>query len=440
MYYFIGIKGAGMSALACIMHDIGYEVMGSDVDKHFFTESELLKRNIKMLVYNKNNIKDNFTIIRGASIKDDHIELIEAKNRGLKIIEYNEMVGILSKKYKTICVSGCHGKTTTVTMLKEALNPILGINYLIGDGSGYANLSNEYFALEACEYKRHFLAYFPYYSIITNIDLDHVDYFKDIDDVILAYQQFSSKTKKMIIANGDDVNVLKLKTDKVIKYFGLGDKNDIRAINVVYSKDGISFDVLVENKLYGSFNLPLFGKHQLLDVLSVIAICYYENIDAKLVQANLENFKGAKRRFSQIVLGNNVIIDDYAHHSNEVRATIEAIKQKYKDKDIIAIFQPHTFSRTKQIKDDLISIFKDLKAVYILDIHSAREKQEDYPDITSNIIIDSLDNAYHIPIDDASILSKYDNAVFAFMSPNDISILENDLISRLNDKNKEKNN
>jgi len=434
MYYFIGIKGAGMSALACIMHDIGYEVMGSDLAKHFFTEEELKVRNIKMLEYNKDNITKDLIIIKGASIKDDHEELIRAKELNLPIYDYDKMVGILTRKYKTICICGCHGKTTTTAMMVKALNPILGLNYLIGDGTGSASKDNEYFALESCEYKRHFLSYFPYYTVVTNIDLDHVDYFKDIDDVISAYNEFVNKTKKMIIACGDDSNVLKMKVNKPIKYFGINDNNDIKAININYKEDGISFDVLVDGNLYGHFDLPLYGKHQLLDALAVIAICFYEGIDSKLVINNLQDFEGAKRRFSQTIVGDNVIIDDYAHHSNEVKATLEAVSQKYPKKDIVVIFQPHTFSRTKQIKDDLIEIFKNVKAAYILDIHSAREKQDDYKDITSNIIIDKLSNAYHINLDEADILTNYHNTVFVFMSPNDISKLEDDLINKLKEK------
>ena len=431
MYYFIGIKGTGMSSLACILQDIGYQVMGSDVDKHFFTEAGLIKRNIKILTYNPDNIKSGLTIIKGASIKEDNPELIKARSLNLEIINYNDMVGRLTTMYKTICVAGCHGKTTTTAMIKQVLDKEVGLNYLIGDGTGNANKDNKYFALESCEYRRHFLAYTPYYAIILNIDLDHVDYFKNMDDVILAYQEFIDKTTNIVIANGDDSNILKLHSNKRIVYFGLNDNNNIQAKNIIYHKDGITFDVIIDNKLYHTFNLPLYGKHQLLDALSVITLCYLENINKNNIEKHLKEFKGAKRRFNETIIKDNIIIDDYAHHYTEVKATIEAIKQKYAGKDIIAIFQPHTYSRTKQIKDDLVDIFKTIKAAYILDIHPAREKQEDYPGITSDLIIDKLDNGYHINMDEAFILTKYKNSVFVFMSPNDLSKLENDLIKLL---------
>ena len=427
MYYFIGIKGTGMSSLAVILKQLGNDVSGSDISKHFFTESELIKNNIPFYEYNADNIKDGMTIVKGASIHDDNPEVIKARELGLRIYEYNEMVGELSSKYKTICVAGCHGKTTTTNMFSIALRS-QGISYLIGDGTGSANKDNKYFALESCEYKRHFLAYHPYYAVIINIDLDHVDYYKDIDDVIDAYSSFGNLASKMIIAYGDDLYTKKMKVNKPIKYFGFEEGNDYRAVNVITRADGISFDVI----RYGHFDLPIYGKHQLIDALAVIAVCMEEGIPYEEVSNNLKDFRGAKRRFSERVVGNNVIIDDYAHHPNEVSATIDAIRQKYPDKKIVTIFQPHTFTRTREFANDLVNIFNTTDASYILDIHPAREVQEDYPDVTSDMIISKLKNGYHINIDEAYKLADYDNCVFAFMSPNDISKLEDDLEKLLN--------
>ena len=429
MYYFIGIKGAGMSALAVILKKLGYDVTGSDVAKHFFTEEGLIKNNIPFFEYNANNIKSNYIIIKGASIKDDNIELIKAKELNLEIIEYNEMVAKLTEKFKTICVAGCHGKTTTTNMFSLALKDI-GVSYLIGDGTGDASLDSKYFVLESCEYKRHFLVYSPYYAVITNIELDHVDYYKDIDDVIDAYTSYANNAKKCVIAYGDDLYTRKMNLTKKVIYYGLGENNDVRATNITYSSEGISFDV----DGYGHFELPLYGKHQLVDVLAVIAVCIEEGISKEQVEKNLKSFKGAKRRFTETIVGNNIIIDDYAHHPTEVSATIESIKQKYPDKKIVIIFQPHTFSRTKEFYLDLIEEFRKVDASYILDIHPARESQDDYPKITSKLIIDALDNCYHINLDEAYKLSKYNDTVFAFMSPNDISSLEDNLINLLNDK------
>jgi len=433
MYHFIGIKGSGMASLATILNDLGYYVQGSDISKHFFTEICLKEKNIKIFNYDENNIKEGLTIIKGASIKEDNPELIKAKSLNLEILEYNEMVGKLTSMFKTICVCGCHGKTTTTTMLATGLGKELKMNYLIGDGTGYANRDNEFFALESCEYRRHFLAYNPYYTIITNVDLDHVDYFKGIEDVILAYEEFANKTKKLVIACGDDENTRKLKIEKDLVFYGFNKNNNIRAVNIIYEEIGTKFDVIIDNFMYGHFNLPIFGEHQVLDALAVIALAYYENIDSKTVNNNLANFRGAKRRFHITEIKNNIIIDDYAHHPSEVKSTINSVRQKYKDKKIITIFQPHTFSRTKEFALDFREIFASVNYSYFLDIFPAREKQEDYPTITSKIITDNLENAEIISFEDANKLAKHKNSVFVFMSPNDLSKLENDLKELLNE-------
>ena len=429
MYHFIGIKGAGMSSLAVIMKQLGESVQGSDLDKHFFTEEELVKNNIEFFPYDENNIKDNLIIIKGLSITDEHPELKRAKELKLKIINYNEMVGILTKKFKTICIAGCHGKTTTTAMTSHVLNKIKGINYLIGDGTGNANPQNEYFALESCEYKRHFLSYQPYYSVILNIDLDHVDYFKDINDVINAYEEFANSSTKMIIANGDDENIRKMNITKDISYFGLKDNNNIVAKNIEYSKEGIKFDLVINKENIKTFKLPIYGQHQLMDALAVISVCYHEDINLDIVEKHFQSFNGAKRRFTETFVGNNIIIDDYAHHPNEIKSTINAIKQKYPDKLVVSIFQPHTFTRTEEFADDIAKELSKTDFAYIMDIHPAREKQEDYPNVTKNIIIKQMNNGYGLKMTDAIILDKHKDAVFIFMSPNDLSKLENDLIN-----------
>ena len=290
MYYLIGIKGTGMSALACFLHDLGYEVKGSDVERHFFTEKGLNERNIEILPYDEKNIKKDMVIIRGNVIKDDHPEIIKASELDLKIYTYQEMIAKLTKMFMTITVAGCHGKTTTSTMTYQVLNAIKGANCLIGDGTGIANKENKYFVLEACEYQRHFLAYTPYYAIITNIELDHVDYYKDIDDVIDAFTEYANNAEKMVIACGDDPYTHSLEVSKPIFYYGLDDDNDIIAKDVNYTENGVTFDVFVEDNYYGHFDLPLYGKHMLLNALAVISLCYYERFDAKEVSKILKEW------------------------------------------------------------------------------------------------------------------------------------------------------
>ncbi len=431
MYHFIGIKGSGMSALAQIMKNLGYDVQGSDVETHFFTEEGLVKDGIKILPFDENNIHENMKIVRGATFTDDHPEVKRAKELGLNIYSYADMVGSLTRKFKTICIAGCHGKTTTTSMMAHVLNQIKGANYLIGDGTGYSNKENEFFILESCEYRRHFLAYTPYYAIITNIDLDHVDYFKDINDVVDAYNEFANKAEKMVIACGDDPYTHYLDINKPIFYYGIDEDNDIIAKNIEYKKDGTSFEVFVEDNYYGFFDLPIYGKHMLLDALAVISVCYYERLDVKEVSKLLKTFHGAKRRFTETVVDDTIIIDDYAHHPNEVKATIKSIRQKYPDKKLVTVFQPHTFSRTKEFANALASAMNLADYSYVLEIHPAREKQEDFEGVTSKLIIDQLDHGEAITMNDSSTLVQYKGSVILFMSPNDLSTLENETIEKI---------
>lgn len=431
MYHFIGIKGSGMSALAQIMKNLGYDVQGSDVETHFFTEEGLVKDGIKILPFDENNIHENMKIVRGATFTDDHPEVKRAKELGLNIYSYADMVGSLTRKFKTICIAGCHGKTTTTSMMAHVLNQIKGANYLIGDGTGYSNKENEFFILESCEYRRHFLAYTPYYAIITNIDLDHVDYFKDINDVVDAYNEFANKAEKMVIACGDDPYTHYLDINKPIFYYGIDEDNDIIAKNIEYKKDGTSFEVFVEDNYYGFFDLPIYGKHMLLDALAVISVCYYERLDVKEVSKLLKTFHGAKRRFTETVVDDTIIIDDYAHHPNEVKATIKSIRQKYPDKKLVTVFQPHTFSRTKEFANALASAMNLADYSYVLEIHPARERQEDFEGVTSKLIIDQLDHGEAITMNDSSTLAQYKGSVILFMSPNDLSTLENETIEKI---------
>ena len=346
MYHFIGIKGSGMSALAVIMKQLGYDVQGSDYEKHYFTEDNLIKNNINILKFNKENIKNDLTIVKGNTFNETNEEVKEAIKKNLKIYTYQEMIKKITDNYNLIAVSGCHGKTTTSSMLAHVLDS----NYLIGDGSGNTNNSN-YFVLEACEYKRHFLNYNPNYIIITNIDLDHVDYYKNIEDIIDAYQKFINKSN-IVIACGDDINIKKLKS-KNIYYYGIKDNNYFQAKNIKYNKEGIEYNLYINKEYVYHFKLPFYGKHMIENTLAVISVCYLENIKIEEINKKLKTFKGAKRRFNETKILDNIVIDDYAHHPNEIKATIEAVKQKYPNKKLITIFEPHTYSRTKEFKEEI---------------------------------------------------------------------------------------
>lgn len=420
-YYFIGIKGAGMSALALILNDLGYEVLGYDDEaSHQFTEDKLIERGIKIYTGEIKGLDSDCIVVRSTAIKEEHPAMQLALDLDLKIYEYNEMLGKVANMFDLTTVAGCHGKTTTTSLLAHVLTELEGCNYLIGDGNGFASKDNKKFVIEACEYYRHFLVYEPNYAIITNIELDHVDYFKDMQDVIDAYSEYANNAEKMVIACGDDPYTHLLDINKPIFYYGIGEDNDIVAKDVEYTSDGVSFDVFVEDNYYGHFDLPFYGKHMVLNSLAVIGVCYYERVDAKELCKHMKTFKGAERRFEETVIGDTIIVDDYAHHPTEVKALIKAAKQKYADKEIVAVFQPHTFSRTEEFTEALADALNTADEAYVLDIFPAREKQEDFPEVTSKNIIKLLNNGDSISDETWDKLKDAKGKVVLFMSPKQI--------------------
>ncbi len=420
-YYFIGIKGAGMSALALVLNDLGYEVVGYDDEAHHqFTEDKLIERGIKIYTTDEYKLDKDTFVVRSTAIKDDHPEILKAKELDLKIVEYNEMLGKIANMFDLITIAGCHGKTTTTSLMAHVLTDLVGCNYLIGDGNGYANKENKKFVIEACEYCRHFLVYKPNYAIITNIELDHVDYFKDMQDVIDAYSEYANNAEKMVIACGDDPYTHLLDINKPIFYYGIKEDNDIVAKDVEYTDKGVTFDVFVEDNYYGHFDLPFYGKHMVLNSLAVIAICYYERIDAKELLKSMKTFTGAQRRAEETIIGDTILVDDYAHHPTEIKALTKAMKQKYPDKKIVSVFQPHTFSRTQEFTEQIAEALNIADKQYVLDIFPAREKQEDYPDVKSENIVKLLNNGKLISDDTWDLLKEDEGSVILFMSPKQI--------------------
>lgn len=198
IYHFIGIKGSGMSALAIILKKNNCIVQGSDIKKFFFTQKNLTKNKIKILYFNKRNIKKNMIIIVGNAFINN-IEVLQAQKMKLKIFKYDKFIGNFIKKYISIAISGSHGKTSTTGLLAHVFKKFYNISYLIGDGTGEFLKNSLYFIFEACEYKRHFLSYFPDFLVITNIDYDHPDYFKNINDVLKAFNSMVLQTKKKFL-------------------------------------------------------------------------------------------------------------------------------------------------------------------------------------------------------------------------------------------------
>ncbi len=406
-----------MSALAQILHDSGERVQGSDVEKHFFTQEALEAKNIPILPFSATNIKEDCTIIAGNAFSDDQIEIKEAKRQGLTFYRYHEFLGEWLKQYTSIAVTGAHGKTSTTGLLAHVLDETFPISYLIGDGTGKGHVDSRYFVFEACEYRRHFLRYEPDYAIMTNIDFDHPDYFTSIDDVFEAFQSMADQVKKGIIACGDDEELQKIQAKVPVVYYGFATTNDFQAQNVVETDAGTTFDVFVRNTYYETFTIPMYGNHNVLNALSVIAICHYEEINAQDIK-KMATFGGVKRRFTEKTLANQVLIDDYAHHPKEITATIDSARKKYPNKEVVAIFQPHTFTRTKTFLDEFAESLSLADHVYLCDIFgSAREEAGK---LTVNDLQKRIEGSSVLQLDNTDVLEQYEDGVLVFMGAGDI--------------------
>ncbi len=423
-YYCLGIKGAGMSTLANILYDLGNEVIGyDDIEEYKFTEEGLDKRNIKIFYDSNHVIEKDVIVTYSVALPNDHKELVRVRELGNEIQKYNEILGKISRDFKTIAVSGTHGKTTTSSMITQIFNNVTDVNYFIGDGSGYAKKDNEYFVLEADEFNRHFLAYQPYYTIITNIELEHTEIYSDIEDIKKTFLKFSNNTTKKIIAYGDNENVRDIDFLRDVVYYGFSDNNDYIIKNLLLTPLGSSFDLYHKGKLCHHFDLKIYGQHMVLNAVGAIIVALDENIPIEAIEKGLNNFKNTKRRFSEKEINGTIIIDDYAHHPTEIKATIAAIRQKYPDKELIAIFKPNTYSRTEQFYEDFAKVLNEADYVYMTEIDSNREKQEDYPGITSRKITDLLKRYEMIDDDSTDKLLKHEKAIICFMSCASVSHL-----------------
>lgn len=423
LYHFVGIKGSGMSSLALVLHEQGLNVQGSDIEKYFFTQRDLEKANITILPFNADNVKPGMTIIAGNAFPDSHEEIQRAKELGLEVIRYHDFIGHFIQNYTSIAVTGSHGKTSTTGLLSHVLSGVRPTSYLIGDGTGHGDPLAEFFSFEACEYRRHFLAYSPDYAIMTNIDFDHPDYYTSIDDVFTAFQTMAGQVKKAIFAYGDDAYLRKLKADVPIYYYGVTENDDIQARKIERTTSGSAFDVYHGDEFVGHFTVPAFGKHNILNALGVIAVAYFEKLDLKEVAEEMLTFPGVKRRFSEKIVADMTVVDDYAHHPAEIKATIDGARQKYPDKEIIAVFQPHTFTRTIALMDEFAEALDLADKVYLCDIFgSAREEQ-------GNVKIEDLGAKIKkggevIKENNVSPLLDYHDAVVIFMGAGDVQKFE----------------
>ena len=405
-----------MSTLAQILSDLGNEVSGyDDARGHKFTQDGLESRNIPIYYDHDHDIDKDTIVTYSVAFSFDHPEMKRVKELGLTIKKYNEIMGDVIDLFETIGVSGTHGKTTTSSLVRHILESKMECNYFIGAGDGHATKENKYFVVESDEFNRHFTAYHPVYSIITNIEAEHLECYKDIDDIRNTFEIFANQTKNLVVANGDNEEVRKINYKTPVKYYGFKDDNDIVIKNMELLESGSSFDLYIDDSLFGHFDIPLFGEHMVMDAAAAIAITKELGFNKDEIEDALQTFHNAKRRFAVEEYNGSVIIDDYAHHPTEIEVTLKAIRQKYPNKKLVVVFVPNTYSRTKDFTNELVDAFNIADKAYLTEIDCNREDPNDYPGITSHTIIDKLNNGDIISTDTIDKLKDNKDDVVCFM-------------------------
>lgn len=373
-----------MSALAQVTaHIEGAHITGSDVPERFFTDAVLERAHIPVLNFSAANVEQADIVVASAAYGENHEEIARARELNIPVYSYPQFLGRLMSKKRGIAVAGTHGKTTTTAMiglalLQSGIDPtiVVGSDVPSIGGNAYSG-QGDFFLAESCEYRRHFLNYSPEYLIITNIEFDHPDYFKDLDDVVCAFSEIAQKIPphgKIFIWN-EDPQRKTIQAQSPIITFGLNEEADIHATNIHFHDEGSTMTIVAHGAVLGEFHLHVSGKHNILNALASIALCLEIGIPTEKILKSLSHFNGTKRRFEHI--GQNagaLIVDDYAHHPTEIRSTLEGARLSFPDRRIRAVFQPHTFSRTEKLLQEFSQSFQAADEVVIAEIFaSARE-------------------------------------------------------------------
>ena len=361
--HMLGIKGSGMSALAIILRQLGHTITGSDLNYASFTQEELEKNGICCSSFNKDNLNDIDLLVVGHKFIDsDNIELIEARNKHIKIIEYNECLANLIANYYSIAVCGSNGKTTTTGLLACILDSIENTTYLIGNSEGKGNKNSKYFVFEACEHKKHFLKYFPNMILVNNIDYDHVDFYKSEEEYVNAFMDFINQSKDKVIVNADDVHLKDLNN---VICFGIDNKKMFYADNINYDI-GTDYDLYYKQDKLIHIHLKGYGKYLVYDSLAAITCAISLGIEIKVIANALKKFNGVKQRFKETIINDDVYIEDYAHHPSKIRSMIEAVKTKYPNKKIIAFYRPDRIPRLDYFSSSFAKELLKADKAYIL--------------------------------------------------------------------------
>jgi UDP-N-acetylmuramate--alanine ligase len=401
--HLVGIGGIGLSGLARLMAARGWSVTGSDLRPNAQT-ADLEAIGIKVHAgHDAKNLPTQFElVVRSAAVGDDNPEIAAARQANVPVLFHAQMLGRLMGERAGIAVAGCHGKTTTTAMISYILSRAgFEPSFLCGGvipqlGTNAAGGTGRHFVAEACEFNRSFLELAPQCAVITNIEEDHLDYYKDLDEIAAAFREFAALVgeKGVVIGGVDSPPVEEL--IKTLK--GKGESYSIEkdadwcAKKIAVEGGQWRFDVLKYGKAFGSFGLAVPGLHNVSNALAAIAACTWAGVGRELIELALTEFTGAERRFQ--VLGERngaVVIDDYGHHPTEIQATLRAVKERFPGKKIWCVFQPHQYSRTRAFLKEFARSFGDANLVLLPEIYEARDGDAEKHKVSSADLAKKLD-------------------------------------------------
>lgn len=377
--HLVGIGGVSMRPLGLVLKGMGLVVTGSDMNASVSTD-ELISNGIHVSIgHDAANISGADCVIRTAAAHNDNPEIAACRTMGIPMFERAQAWGVIMQAYKNaVCISGTHGKTTTTSMVTHILmaaqwDPTVMIGgYLPLLRAGHRVGNGDTIVLESCEYCDSFLNFFPTLAVILNIEADHLDYFKDLNDVEKSFRQFAELSSNGILANGDDPHVLQTLSEMDYVTFGLGAGNRVTAVNIC--PDWQHFDVACDGEIYCHLDLKVLGRHNALNALAAAGTAWMLGVPGEAVTAGLATFSGAERRLQFKGSFNGAdIYDDYAHHPDELAATIEAVKTMGYERIVIA-FQPHTYTRTKALFHEFVTQLRKVDHAVLAEIYAARER------------------------------------------------------------------
>ena len=377
--HLVGIGGVSMRPLGLVLQGMGMIVTGSDMNASVSTD-ELIAKGIHVTIgHQAKNVEGADCIIRTAAAHNDNPEIAAARSMGIPLFERAQAWGVIMQEYQNaVCISGTHGKTTATSMMTHILmaadwDPTVMIGgYLPLLNAGHRVGQGDTIVLESCEYCDSFLNFSPTLAVILNVEADHLDYFKDLADVQKSFRKFAQMATNGILANADDPHVVQTLEGMDYVSFGLSKKNKVHPVNV--SADWRHMDVVCDDKHYCHVDLKVIGKHNALNALAAIGAAWMLGVPGDAVAQGLSTFHGADRRMQYKGNVNGAdVYDDYAHHPDELRATIEAVRTMHYDRIVVA-FQPHTYTRTKALFDDFVRELRKVDHLVLAEIYAARER------------------------------------------------------------------